>query len=222
VITPWALQNVVDAMQRHGILWKQMDKDDVTPKKEEQLVVKFLEEWVKVDTPYKQAKKVCIQRVTANGKPKTFEEMYQRIHSTVSSFATTCKEGVNICLYDPLIPEHREALVKMLFPKDPARATATDGRPRPRLTPPASNSAGKVVTVSPATGGCNACGRKHGGECRLLQHPDHNWGAAKVTWDQSRQGKAWAELGFSTLPRDRLLNGKAYIPGRASSNDKKG
>jgi len=202
-ITPWNAQKIIDLQQSITQLLKLMDKTELTPKVEEALVAKYIDEYNKVDNTNK-AKKRCFSVVCETGKPKTFKDMLQKMHKSITEMTKTCQTAYAVGMYDPSLPEHRDHLKALLL---------KDHKPSAPIIPRKQNANPAPATgagaAKPATGGCKACGRAHAGDCVLRDHPDRNW-SNTVSWADSRQGQAWAAQGETTLPYGRLLNGTPF------------
>lgn len=57
---------------------------------------------------------------------------------------------------------------------------------------------------------CTNCGKGHPGDCNLREHPSRNKEA--VPWRESKTGKQWNDLGFSSLPQYKKIVNNQVVP----------
>lgn len=200
----WHLGRVVDLQQSVKALLKLLDDSELTDVKQEQLVKRFLEDFGKHDGGNK-AKKRCITLILEEGRPKTFKELFAKMHKITYDLGDLARKAVALGLLDPAVPEHRE-LFKNILHKDGGGGKAGDGAKKPISNN--NTGGGKQSSATGAAPLCSVCGKPHGGRCLLNDHPDRNR-SNTVSWAASRQGKEWAALGHSVLPHNlQLKNGQ--------------
>ena len=66
---------------------------------------------------------------------------------------------------------------------------------------------------------CDGCGRPHGGDCSLQDHPNYN--RSSNTWASTLQGIAFAAKGFTTLPKYKKLDKSNDLVPHVPGDDKK-
>lgn len=199
----WNTHRILELHQSLVGLLKLLDDGERDEKKEENLVKLFLDELNKYDGGNK-AKKRLLAKIQEKDKPKTFENMTQRMHTAATEMNKVCREAFTIGMLDPSLPEHRELFKQILVKDGKTGAPGAD----PLKKPFAGKGHGAPGTTSGSTDPrlCKMCGKPHTGLCSLRDHPDRNY-SQHLSWADSRQGKAWAQKGESVLPHDKTLKG---------------